>query len=234
MLHIFYVALVSFAIPSLTLSQDCAKSDQTLYLQREKVCSSLVQGVTPWCGTSWKNVSADHDWPNQAVYFQELLNSIASDATCLNTSYGIETLLWVNNTQGSPNISGNFMNTWLVFQVQYYDMPRLPGTRIESPDTLGRKCWAFAYLAQFWNVRDVILERSEKVGVEMLPFVKTYDRAIPLTLELCDKVLANCFVNASYSPSRNGTCPWKVKDFKYLGFDRENIKRKSVVKYPFH
>ena len=34
--------------------------------------------------------------------------------------------------------------TWTVFQVQYYDMPRRPDVRIESADTLGRKCWAFA------------------------------------------------------------------------------------------
>ena len=228
------MGLVFLAFLAPTLSQDCAKSDQNLYLKREKVCSSLVQGVTVWCGTSWKNISAEHDWPNQAVYFQELLNSIASSSTCLNTSYGKDTSLWLNNTQGSSKISGNFMSTWMVFQVQYYDMPRLPGSRIESPDTLGRKCWAFAYLAQFWTVRNEILKRAADVGVQVLPFVHAYDNAIPFTMDLCDKVMANCFVNASFSPSRNGTCPWKVKEFKYLGFDRENIKRKGVVNYPFH
>ena len=35
-----------------------------------------------------------------------------------------------------------------ICQVQYYDMPRAPGARVESPATLGRKCWAFAFLAQ--------------------------------------------------------------------------------------
>ena len=34
---------------------------------------------------------------------------------------------------------------------QYYDMPRKPGDRIESAQTLGRKCWAFTYLQTVWE-----------------------------------------------------------------------------------
>jgi hypothetical protein len=40
-------------------------------------------------------------------------------------------------------------------------------------------------------------------------------------------------VNATYDPSRKGTCKTKVFSFKYLGFDRENILRKNIVKYTF-
>ena len=63
----------------------------------------------------------------------------------LNTTFARETISWLNNEMSSQSTGGNWMNTlmWMVFQVQYYDMPRKPGTRIESPDTLG-KCWAFA------------------------------------------------------------------------------------------
>ena len=75
-------------------------------------------------------------------------------------------------------------------------------------------------------------------------------------LQLCDNVMANCFQNASYDPSRNGTCPWKVlyprtrarsfalpslhallfprwQSFATLGFQRENALRKFVLPYPF-
>ena len=47
------------------------------------------------------------------------------------------TVGWLNAQQADPGYSGGFMWTWEVFQVQYYDMPRLPGNRIEAPDTLG-------------------------------------------------------------------------------------------------
>lgn len=41
-------------------------------------------------------------------------------------------------------------------------------------------------------------------------------------MNLCDKVMANCFVNASYNPAkRNGTCTGLVGEF-YVGFQWEN------------
>ena len=58
-------------------------------------------------------------------------------------------------------------------------------------------------------------------------------RAVPRTLELCVEVLANCFVNASYDPHRNGTCPTQVFAFHNLGFERENLLRGFDVAYPF-
>ena len=45
-------------------------------------------------------------------------------------------------------------------------------------------------------------------------FFNAYETAIPLTMNLCEKVTANCFVNETYNPNkRNGTCPrscWTV------------------------
>eukprot|EP00041_Stephanoeca_diplocostata_P013549 m.237689 g.237689 ORF g.237689 m.237689 type:complete len:124 (+) comp19377_c1_seq10:399-770(+) len=123
------------------------------------------------------------------------------------------------------------MWTYLVFQVQYYDMPRKPGNRIESPATLGRKCWAFAYLRQLWNA--TTLERAVAgAGQSVLNFTTAYNTAVPLTMNLCEEVMANCFVNASYDPSRKGTCPLSIDEF-HAGFLRENILRKDIVKYPF-
>ena len=74
--------------------------------------------------------------------------------------------------------------------------------------------------------------------------------------------MANCFLNASYDPSHNGTCPFKVKpcpftrsfslrrrrawpsrpppappqvaQFRDLGFERENALREFAVPYPFY
>ena len=45
--------------------------------------------------------------------------------------------------------------------------------------------------------------------------------------------MANCFVNKSYGPSRNGTCAADILAFRYLGFERENILRGNVVRFPF-
>jgi hypothetical protein len=111
-------------------------------------------------------------------------------------------------------------------------MPRQPGSRIESPDTLGRKCWAMAYLRQLWD--EAALENAlDEAGLNANAFVKSYDAAIPLTMTLCSEVLANCFVNASYDPARNGTCPGDSLLF-YLGFQRENALRSFIVEYPFY
>ena len=98
--------------------------------------------------------------------------------------------------------------------------------------TLGRKCWAFAYLQQFWD--PVGLNSALGLaGLEANNFISMYDEAAPLTMHLCWEVMANCFVNASYDPTRNGTCPGDIEEF-HLGFDRENAKRLMVVEYPFY
>eukprot|EP00037_Helgoeca_nana_P011210 m.100519 g.100519 ORF g.100519 m.100519 type:complete len:182 (-) comp20677_c0_seq2:117-662(-) len=132
---------------------------------------------------------------------------------------------------GGGTVSGSFMNTWIVFQVQYYDMPRLPGNRIESASTLGRKCWAFAYLKQFWNPVPIESALAE-VGLSLSNYSKATRAAIPLTMTLCERVMANCFINSTFTPSRNGTCPFSILEFK-AGFVRENVLRDSIVKYPF-
>ena len=113
-----------------------------------------------------------------------------------------------------------------MFQVQYYDMPRKPGVRIEAPDTLGRKCWAFSYLDQICDVT-AIAPRAPA-------FAAMWRAAVPRTLRLCEEVMANCFVNASYDPARNGSCSGKIFEFHDLGFERENALRLFPVSYRFH
>lgn len=91
---------------------------------------------------------------------------------------------------------------------------------------------AFAYLTQKWEPNS--LGRAlATAGLNMSKFIAAYSAAIPYTMGLCEKVMANCFVNASYDPTRNGTCKSKIYEFHYLGFDRENLLRKNIVKYPF-
>lgn len=213
----------------------CSDSDAKLLHGRKMLCNSLVQDQTWWCGDDWQNVSASKDWPNQAVYMVDILKTLIAPDTCINTSYALNTMRFINRSQTDASISGTFMWTWLDFQVQYYDMPRKPGTRIESPDTLGRKCWAFAYLRQLlpalWQP---LADRLSKVGQNLRNFTDVSKRAIPETFELCEKVMANCFLNTTYNPKHNGTCKSKIFEFHYLGFLRENIKRNNVVRYPFY
>ena len=210
----------------------CDESDENLRRLKERVCASLVQSKTSFCGSDFENATANTDWPNQAVYMLDFLDALISNDTCLKTSTTRNLVRWLDETQSNVTIQGNFGWTWKVFQVQYYDMPRKPGTRIESPDTLGRKCWAFAYLsanANFEKLQKVL--KSQNLSASK--FISMGEDSILLTMNLCEKVMANCFQNSTYTPSRNGTCPLKISEFHYLGFDRENLKRDFVVRYPF-
>ena len=59
-------------------------------------------------------------------------------------------------------------------------------------------------------------------GVTLGNFFDAWEDALAKTMPLCERVMANCFVNASYDPStRNGTCPDKVGAF-YVGWQWEN------------
>ena len=115
-------------------------------------------------------------------------------------------------------------------------MPRKPGDRIEAPDTLGRKCWADAYLAQrFPPAASAALEqRCAAAGLNVSTFVAEAGRAAPSSLNLCQQVICNCFVNASYDPARSGGCRVDVDKFHYLGFDREGVSHGGDVKYIWH
>ena len=64
-----------------TILLPCKNRDHKLYKQREKICSSLIQSPSSWCGTSWKNVTAHRDWESQVVYFQSLLSTIEDNTT---------------------------------------------------------------------------------------------------------------------------------------------------------
>ena len=101
-------------------ADDCGASDANLLFRRQRICASLTQQHTAWCGDSWKNVSkevAREDWPSQATYMHDMLAALASPATCLNTSYARETVAWMNTDMANQTLSGSLMWTWLTFQV---------------------------------------------------------------------------------------------------------------------
>ena len=220
-----------FLLSIATAWSECSASDKQLQHLRNVICVSL-EGAD----ACQSNATAESDWPSQAVYMHDMLRAIADPSTCLNTTVAQETVAWLDVTDPSHSV---WWWTWLIFQPEYYEMPRKEGERIESPATLGRKCWAFAYLAQIWIQLKPALERVlPSSGLSLTSFIQAYDGAIPLTMDLCDKVTANCYVNASYDPSRNGTCPRSVREY-VVGFYWENggggrgpLPREAVT-YPF-
>lgn len=176
----------------LAAAADCAASDHALLVRRHILCASLVRTDTSWCGTHWSNVTAHRDWPNQAIYMLDLIRTLYANTTCLSTASAQATVKWLDSPDMSDPGDGahNFMWTFEIFQPQYYNMPRKSGERIESPDTLGRKCWAFTYLKQFWF--PALLERAlTSAGLAMPTFISAFNQAVPLTLHLCAKVMAN-------------------------------------------
>lgn len=213
---------------------DCGVSDANLLFLRQRICSSLTQAHTSWCGDSWRNVSksvAHEDWPSQATYMHAMVAALASPRTCLNTSYARDTVAWMERDMANQTLSGSLMWTWLVFQVGYYDTPMPPtAPRIESASTLGRKCWAFAYLKELWQPT-TLAHAVEAAGLHLSSFISQYERAVPLTFALCEKVLHNCFLNASVAP--RPPCPASVTEF-HFGFERENILRHNIAKYTFN
>lgn len=214
---------------------DCNASDATLNLLRETWCESVMGPGCPWCyvppnGTGHK---VHQDWPNQVTYFKDILYFLAGDDSCLTTPFAADTARWIDTIQSNLTLGGTLLQTWASPQGQpnYYEMPRPPNTRIESPWTLGMKCWAFNYLDQKWRP-DALLPRLASANLSIPTFVAAYEQAIPLTFDLCRKVMANCFVNASYDPARNGTCPSSIADFK-AGWEWQNLQHGEVLHYPF-
>lgn len=196
--------------------RSCARSDARMLLLQQTLCTS-IGGFTD-CQLA-HNLTAEGDWPNQAVYMQDLLQAVVAPDTCLNTPQAKETIAFLNIVD--PTKSG-WWSTWVQFQVQYYDMPRKPGARIESPATLGRKCWAFAYLRQVWGPLKPVLEVATTThGLSLRPFITAWDSAVALTMPLCHRTMANCFVNKSYDVARNGTCPEAIAQF-LVGFTFED------------
>lgn len=203
---------------------DCGRSDTNLLALHELYCASM--GPAWYCPTG--NYTAAHDWPTQAVYMRNILSAVVNPSTCLDTPVAAAIIEWLNTVSTDPQLSMWWWN-WLVFQPQYYDMPRKQGARIESPATLGRKCWAFAYLSQSWaELRPELLETIVRSKINITLFVAAFDEAVPLSIKLCDQVMANCFANATYDPGlRNGTCPNDIMEF-YVGFSWENGDNSAI------
>lgn len=178
-----------------------------------------------WFLGSFANSSRAH----RAVYMYDLLRAFVSPDTCLNTTEAQRTAAFLSVVDPSKS---PWWSTWVQFQVQYYDMPRKAGNRIESPATLGRKCWAFAYLRQVWSgagngnqgsfsLRQALVAKAAAHGLNLSAFAAAWDAAVELTMPLCNRVMANCFLNESYNVARNDTCPQSIDQF-VVGYTFEN------------
>ena len=220
---------------SAAAAADCSASDRAVTAAHDAVCASLVQPATPWCEYP-ANVTAAEDWPSQAVYMGGALGALAAAPPgCLASSAAAAVRGWLDASQSAAALSGSFAWTWQVFQPDYYAMPRAPGERIEAPDTLGRKCWAFAYLAEVASAALAAAQAAlASAGLPPLAaFAGNFSASTAPTLSLCNRVIANCFLNTSYEPAlHNGTCAGDVVLFA-LGFERENLLRGNIVAYPF-
>lgn len=216
---------------------DCAASDAALLLKRETWCASIVGWNCPYC-PSPQNMSNNvkKDWPSQVTYFYDILNFLMNGTSleCLNTTYGADTANWIDKIQSNVSLGGTLLQTWAApdGQPNYYEMPRKPGERIETPWTLGMKCWAFSYLQQIWANTNPLVARMASAGLDISFFAAQYLKAGPFSFTLCEEVMANCFVNASYDPKRNGTCPLSILEFK-AGFGWQNLQHGEPIKYPY-
>ena len=174
-LQMYAIWVAALTLGAARESDDCGASDANLLFRRQRICASLTQAPTYYCGESWQNVSKDvahEDWPSQATYMHDMLAALSGPITCLNTSYGKETVEWMNTAMSNETLAGgSFMGTWLDFQVGYFQTPMPPtAPRIESPSTLGRKCWAFAYLKQLWE--PTLLETAvQAAGLNISSFI---------------------------------------------------------------
>jgi len=159
----------------------CAASDANLALLRETLCQSIGPFPDyPDCKLP-QNLTAVGDWPNQAVYMYNLLATMVAPTTCLNTTEAQTTVAMLNIVDPAKS---PWWSTWVQFQVQYYDMPRKPYMRIESPATLGRKCWAFAYLQQVWRggLHHSLEAATAQHNLSLKPFFAAWAEAVALTM----------------------------------------------------
>jgi hypothetical protein len=72
-----------------------------------------------WCDAGSQNISAKEDWPNQAIYVQDLLKALVDPTTCLSSPYAHDTIDWLNVIQTDPAVGASFIWTYTVFQVHY-------------------------------------------------------------------------------------------------------------------
>merc|ERR1712000_613806 len=89
--------------------------------------------------------------PRQTMYMTNLWDTFLDPAACMNTTVARSMVNWLANDYSNVNQTCSWFWMSNVFQWGYYIMPRKPGERIESPWTLGEKCWAFQNLKYKWK-----------------------------------------------------------------------------------
>ena len=241
----FVAATALLVVASATASaSNCSDFAAALTDARQAWCASIYGGDgVPTCRFPARLRPMVHkDWPSQTVYFLRVLELLGDAApACLAASAPLvrDVSAWLEGPQANASLGGSLLQTWACpsGQPNYFEMPRHLGERIETPWTLGLKCWAFANLVQRWapaNATALAVKLQITVGpsASIANFAARYMSAGALSMRLCRRVMANCFVNASYDPARNGTCPLRVDEFRG-GFAWENFLKGSPLTYPF-
>lgn len=215
-------------------SPACAATDQQLATQIGISCSSFggptANSICCPAGM-WPNRPswAKHDWPMQSRYFANVLQTLASlPAGCRATPTVLQALSWLNVNAGSDTCSVNW--SWASFQFQYYILPRpSPSERVESPFTLGEKCFAFSLLADTFAMTRSALQKFGKI---LAPALNMFAANIPIGATLCNEDCWACWKNQTRNFALNGTCPMSVIEFK-AGFEYETVRTQSNVKYNY-
>ena len=86
-------------------------SDARLLLLRQTLCSSI--GGFVGCQLP-HNLTAEGDWPNQAVYMRDLLAAVVAPDTCLNTSQAAETIAFLNAVRLPVLYNQSFVHLFLL------------------------------------------------------------------------------------------------------------------------
>ena len=113
------ILCVVAATVAVAADTDCTASDNAIRDKRAWLCDSLAATDTWWCGSDWAlEPKSDKDWPNQAVYMQDLLTTLSrTDPACTSSEFYSNTVNFLNYNVMAPEITGNFGWTWDVFQV---------------------------------------------------------------------------------------------------------------------
>jgi hypothetical protein len=208
----------------------CDSFFSTIQQQIGVVCSSLSGKVDACCPANFGPYNANgvaHDWPMQASYMVNLLDTLAQLPPSCQTDSRLAAVFNYLNTNANSSYSCSWSNCWTVFQFDYYILPRPPGSkRVESPTTLGYKSFAFSLMSETWEKLTATSPAipSLKWALPSLgPLKAMFDYAIPESLLVSNRVCQSCFLNASYG---NRSCPLQTGLFK-LGWELQAIRTRS-------
>ena len=218
---------------AVAIASNCTSSLVQVKVAHDLACNSLDAGsdVYPWCRAPVDH-NAKGDFPHLVLYMGGVVEALTSVPDDCDTKGYVH---WLNYWMANSSVAGTWANELLVFQPGYFAMP-IHRIRVETPWTLGLKCWAMSYL------EERLVPLMSEMAVHMKgaftgahSFVNVTTRAAAGGVQQCHMVKANCFHNSTYQPAKhNNTCPLLYLEF-HGGWNWQNLKAPSQdrVSYPF-